>query len=156
MHQFTSVTQSCPTLCDPMDCSMPGYPVHHQRLDPTQTHVHCISYAIQPSHPLSSPSPPTFNLSQHQVVFLLSWFFTSDGQSTRVSVSTSVLPMNIQDWFPLGWTAWISLLSKGLSRIFSNTTVQKHNFLMFSFFFSFLLIFFLLNFILFLNFTKLY
>ena len=60
--------------------------------------------------------------------FLLSWFFTSGGQSPRVSVSASVLPMNIQDWFPLGWTGWISLLSKGLSRIFSNTTVQKHNF----------------------------
>ena len=60
--------------------------------------------------------------------FLLSWFFTSGGQSTRVSVSASVLPMNIQDWFPLGWTGWISLVSKGLSRIFSNTTVQKHNF----------------------------
>ena len=60
--------------------------------------------------------------------FLLSWFFISGGQSPRVSVSASVLPMNIQDWFPLGWTGWISLLSKGLSRIFSNTTVQKHNF----------------------------
>ena len=61
-----SVTQSCLTLCDPMDCSMPGLPVHHQLLEFTQTHVHSVSDAIQPSHPLSSPSPPAFNLSQHQ------------------------------------------------------------------------------------------
>ena len=63
---FCSVSQSCPTLCDPMDCSMPSSPVHHQFLELTQTHVHWIDDAIQPSHPLSSPSPPTFNLSQHQ------------------------------------------------------------------------------------------
>ena len=60
--------------------------------------------------------------------FQMSQFFTSGGQSIRVSASTSVLPMNIQDWFPLGWTGWISLPSKGLSRVFSNTTVQKHQF----------------------------
>ena len=63
---FSSVAQSCPTLCDPMDCSMPGFPVHHQLSEPTQTHVHCVGDAVQPSHPLSSPSPPAFNLSQHQ------------------------------------------------------------------------------------------
>ena len=62
-------TQSCLTLCDPMDCSTPGFPVHHQFLEPTQTHVHCIGDAIQPSHPLLSPSPPAFNLSQHQGLF---------------------------------------------------------------------------------------
>ena len=67
--QFSSVTQSCPTLCDPMDCSMPGFPVHHHLPEPAQTHVHRVSDAIQPSHPLSSPSPPTFNLSQHQGLF---------------------------------------------------------------------------------------
>ena len=67
--QFISVTQLCLTLCNPMDCSMPGLPVHHQFPEPTQTHIHCISDAIQPSHPLSSPSPPTFNLSQHLRVF---------------------------------------------------------------------------------------
>ena len=61
--------------------------------------------------------------------FLMSWLFASGGQSTGVSASASVLPMNIQDWFPLGWTGWISLQSKGLSRVFSNTTVQKHQFL---------------------------
>ena len=64
-----SVTQSCLTLCDPMDCSMPGLPVHHQLLEFTQTHVHSVSDAIQPSHPLSSPSPCAFNLSQHQGLF---------------------------------------------------------------------------------------
>ena len=66
---FSSVTQLCPTLCDPMDCSMPGFPVHHKLLESTQTHVHCISDAIQPSHPLSSSAPPAFYLSQHQGLF---------------------------------------------------------------------------------------
>ena len=124
----SSVTQSCPTLCDPMDCSTPGFPVHHQLLELTQTHVYQVSDAIQPSHPLSSPSPPAFNLSQHQGLFQWSLFFTSDGQSIGVSTSASVLPMNIQERFPLGWTGWISLQSKGLSRVFSNTTLQNHQF----------------------------
>ena len=66
--QFSSVTQSCLTLCDPMDCSTPGFPVHHQLLELAHTHVHQVSDAIQPSHPLSSPSP-AFNLSQHQGLF---------------------------------------------------------------------------------------
>ena len=65
--QFSSVAQSCPTLCDPLDCSMPGLPIYHQLLESTQTHVHWVNDAIQPSHPLLSPSPPAFNLSQHQV-----------------------------------------------------------------------------------------
>ena len=69
MVQFSSVAQSCPTLCDPMDCRMPGLPVHHQLPEFTQTHVHQVDDAIQPSHPLSSPSPPAFNLSQHQGLF---------------------------------------------------------------------------------------
>ena len=64
--QFSSVTQSCPTLCDPMNHSTPGLPVHHQLLESTQTHVHCVGDAIQPLHPLSSPFPPALNLSQHQ------------------------------------------------------------------------------------------
>ena len=67
--QFSSVTQSCPTLCDPMDCSTPGLPVHHQLLEFTQTHVHWVGDAIQPFHPLFSPSHPTFNVSQHQGLF---------------------------------------------------------------------------------------
>ena len=67
--QFSSVTQSCPTLWDPMDCSTQGLPVHQQLPEFTQTHVHRVGEAIQPSYPLSSPSPPAFNLSQHQGVF---------------------------------------------------------------------------------------
>ena len=67
--QFSSVTQSCPTLCDPMNCSTPGLPIHHQLLEFTQTHVHRVGDAIQPSHPLSSPSPPAPNPSQHQSLF---------------------------------------------------------------------------------------
>ena len=121
--QFSSVAQSCPTLCDPMNRSTPGLPVHHQLSEFTQTHAHWVGDAIQPSHPLSSPSPPTFNLSQHQS-FPMSQFFASGGKRIGVSASASVLPMNIQDWFPLGLTGWISLLSKGYSRIFSNTKVQ--------------------------------
>ena len=126
--QFSSVAQSCPTLCDSMDCSTSGLPVHHQLLEPSHTHIHHVNDAIQPYHPLSSPSPPAFNLSQHQGFFLMSQLFTSGGQSIGASASASVLPMNIQDWFPLGWTGWISLQSKGLSRVFSNTTFQKHQF----------------------------
>ena len=67
--QFSSVAQSCPTLCDPMNCSTPGLPVHHQLLEFTQTHVHRVGDAIQPSHPLSSPSLPALNPSQHQSLF---------------------------------------------------------------------------------------
>ena len=67
--QFSSGAQSCPTLCDPMDCSTPGLPVHHQLPGFTQTHAHWVGDAIQPSHPLSSPSPPAFDLSQHQGLF---------------------------------------------------------------------------------------
>ena len=127
--RFGSVTQLCPTLCDPMDCSVPGLPVHHQLPEFTQTHVHWVGSAIQPSHPLSSPSPHAFSLSQHQGLFQwVSSLHQSGGQSIGVSASASVLPKNIQDWFPLGWTGWISLQSKGLSRVFSNTTVQSHQF----------------------------
>ena len=192
--QFSSVTQSCPTLCDPMNRSTPGLPVYHQLPEFTQTHVHWVSDAIQPSHPLSSPSPPAPNPStpfwrftvqfsrsltsnslqphglQHSrhsypwptpgacsntcpsswwcnptisssVVpfcslfqsfptsgsFPRSHFFASGGQSIRVSASVSVLPMNIQDWFPLGLTGLSSLQSKD-SRVFSNTIVQKHQY----------------------------
>ena len=99
-----------------MDCSTPGICVHHQLLELTQTHVHWVGDSFQPSHSLLSPSPPAFNLSQHQGLFPMSQFFTSDGQSIGVSASASILPMNIQDWFPLGWTGWISLQSKRLSR----------------------------------------
>ena len=126
--QFSSVQSlSRARLCDPRDCNTPGLPVHHQLPEPTQTHVHQVGDAIQPSHPVvpfsswlrsfpaSGPSP-------------VSQFFTSGAQSVGVSSSASVLPMNIQDWFPLGWIGWISLQSKGPSRVFSNTTVQMHQF----------------------------
>ena len=126
--QFGSVTQSCLTLCNPMDCSTPGLPVHHQLPKFTQTHVHWVGDAIQPSCPLSSPSPPAFNLFQHQCPFLISQFFASGGQSIGASASASVLSMNIQDRFPLLLTGLISLKSKGLSRVFSSTKVQKHQF----------------------------
>ena len=127
---WCSVIQSCPTLCDPMDCSIPCFPGFHHLLELAQTHVHWIGDAIQPSHSLSSPSPPAFNLSEHQGLFQRgsSSNEASGGQSIGVSASALVLPMNIQDWFPLGWTVLISLQSKGLPRIFSNTTVQKHQF----------------------------
>ena len=126
--QFSSVTQQCPALYDSMDCSTPGFPVHHQLPELTQTHVHWVVAAIQPSHPLSSPSPPAPQSFPASGSFPMSQFLTSGGQSIGVSASTSVLPKNIQEWFSLGWTGWISLQSKGLSRLFSNTTVQKHQF----------------------------
>ena len=98
MNQFSSVAQSCPTLCDPMNRSTPGLPVHHQLPESTQTHVHRVGDAIQPSHPLLSPSPPALSLSQHQgLSFPMSQLFASGGQSTGVSASASVLPMNTQD-----------------------------------------------------------
>ena len=97
-NQFSSVAQSCPTLCDPMDCSKPGFPVLHQHLELAQTHVHRVGDAIQPSHLLSSPSPPALNLSQPASgSFQMSQFFTSGGQSIGVSASASVLPINVQD-----------------------------------------------------------
>ena len=125
--QFSSVQLlSCVWLCNPMDCSMPGLPVHHQLPKLTQTHVQWVGDAIQPSHPLSSPSPPGFNLAQHQGLFQ---GVSSLHQITKVlgiSASASVLPMNTQDWSPLGLTGWISLQSKGLSRVFFNSIIQKH------------------------------
>ena len=120
--QFSSVTQSCPTLCDPMNRSTSGLPVHHQLPEFTQTHVHRVSDAIQPSHPLLSPSPPALPASGS---FPMSQLFAWGGQSIGVSASASVLPMNTQDWPLLGWTGWISLQSKGFSRAFSYTTQFK-------------------------------
>ena len=122
-----SVAQSCMTLCEPMDCRMPGFPVLHHLPEFAQTHVLWVSDAIQPSCPLSSPSPPAFNLSSIRV-FSNEWLFSSGGQSIGASASASVLPMDIQDWFPLGLTGLISSKSKELSRVFSNTIVQKHQF----------------------------
>ena len=121
VSQFSPVTQLCPTLWDHMDCSTPGLPVYHQLLEFTQNHVHRVGDTIQPSHLLSSPSPPTFNLSLQSGSFPVSQLFTSGSQTIRTSVLASDLPMNIQGWFPLGSTGFI-LLSKGLSRVFSSTT----------------------------------
>ena len=104
-----------------------GFPVHHQLPEFTQTHAHRVGDAIQPSHPLWSPSPPAFNPSQHRS-FQVSRLFSSGGQRFGASPSTSVLPMNTQDWSPLKWTGWVSLQSRGLSRVFSNIIVQKHQF----------------------------
>ena len=144
--QFSSVTQSCLTLCDPMNHSTPGLPVHHQLPEFTQTHVHQAGDANQTSPPLSSPSPPSFPSSRwcHPTIsssvipfssclqsfpasrsFPTSCLFAPGGQSVGVSASATVLPMNTQDWSPLGWTGWISLKSKGLSRVFSNVTAWK-------------------------------
>ena len=125
--QFSSAAQSCPTLCDPMNRSMPGLPVHHQLPEFTQTHVHQVGDAIQPSHPLSSPSPPAPNLSQHQGLF--QWVNSSHEVAKYWSFSFNISPSNEHpDWSPLRWTGWISLQSKGLWRVLSNTTVQKHQF----------------------------
>ena len=126
--QFSSVTQLCSTLCNPMNCSTPGLPVHHKLLEFIQTHVHRVGDAMQPSHPLSSPSPPVPNPSPASGSFPMSHLFRWGSQSIGVSASASVLPMNTQDWSLLGWTGWISLRSKGLSRVFSNITIQKHQF----------------------------
>ena len=113
--QFSSVAQSCSTLCDPMNHSTPGLPVQHQLPEPTQTHIHWVGDAIQLSYPLSSPSPPAFNLQPPSTAsgsFLMSRLLASGGQSIGASASASVLPMNIQAWFPLGLTDLISLQSK--------------------------------------------
>ena len=126
--QFSSVAQSCPTLCDPMNCSTPGLSVHHQHPEFTQTHVHRVSDAIQPSHHLSSPSPPAPNPSQHQSLF--QWVSSSHevAKVLEISALASFLPKKSQGWSPSEWTGWISLQFKGLSRVFSNTAVQKHQF----------------------------
>ena len=130
-----SVTQLCPTVCDPMDCSTPGFrsslsPGDCSDWGPLSSWCHpTISSSVIPF----SSGPPS---AQHQGLFQMNQLFASGGQTIGVSASTSVLPMNIQGWFPLGWTGLISLLSKGLSRIYSGTTVQKHQFLQCSAFFT--------------------
>ena len=120
---FCSVTQSFLTLCNPMDCSMPGFPIHHQHLELAQTHVHRVSNAIQ----LSILCCPLLLLSSIfpsiRVFFLMSQFFASGGQSIGASASTSVLPKIFRTDFLLGLTPLIPLQFKGLSRVFSKTTV---------------------------------
>ena len=155
IYKFSSVTQSRLTLCNPMDCSTPGFPVHHQLPELTQTHVHWASDAIQLSHPLSSPSPPAFNLSQHQGLFQwvsslhqvakglefqyqsFQWIFRTDLfridwllviQKRVVSPPYKIDKPLARLIKKIRLTNWISLHSKELSRVFSNTTVQKHPF----------------------------
>ena len=125
--QFSSVALLCLTLWDPMNRNTPVFPVHHQHPESTQTHVHQVSNAIQPSHPLSSLSPPAPILPASGS-FPMSQLFAWGGQSIGVSASALVLPMNSQDWSTLGWKCYITLQSKGLSRVSSNTTFKKHEF----------------------------
>ena len=115
-----SVAQSCPTLCDPMNCSMLGFPVlaHLPEL------VRWVSDAIQPTHPLSPPSPLALNPSQSSGSLPMSWLFPSGGQT---EASASVLLMNIQGWFSLRLNGLIFLLSKGLSRVFFSATVLRRS-----------------------------
>ena len=128
--QFSPVPQSCLTLCNPMDCSTTGILVHHQPPALAQTHVHRVDDAIQPSHPLSSPSPPAFNHSQHQGLF--QWVSSSNQVAKVLELQLQPQSLqwifSIQGWFPLGLSGLISSQSKGLSRVFSNTTVRKHQF----------------------------
>ena len=122
--QFSSVTQSCPTLCNPMKCSTPGFPnsqtllklMSIQSVMPSKHLIFCHSLLLLPS---IFPSIRVFPMSQ---------FFASGNQSIGASTSASVLSMIIWGWFPLGFTGLISLLSRELSRVFSSTKVQKHQF----------------------------
>ena len=117
-----------------MDCSAPGFPVHHQLPEFTQTHVHWVGDAIQPSHPLSSPSPPAFNLSQHQG--LLQWVSSSHQVAKYWSFSFSISPSNEYSRVcPLGWTGLISLLSKGLLKSLFQHHSSKASILQHSIFF---------------------
>ena len=120
------VAQSCLRLCDPMDCSMLIFSVHHQLLELAKTHVHRVSDTVPIISSSVIPLSSCLQSFPASVSFPMSPLFASGGQSTRVSAS--VFPMNIQDWFPLRFTGLISLLSKGLSRAFSNTTIKKHQF----------------------------
>ena len=112
----SSVPQSCPTPYDPMNCSRPGFPVHHELPGLAQTHVHQVGDAIR-CHPIISSSVIPFSSCLQSFPasgsFQMSQFFASGGQNIQASSSASVLPLNIQDWFPLGWTGLISLQSKG-------------------------------------------
>ena len=126
-YSISSVTELCPTIWDHMDCNTPGslsipnswsmlkFMSIRSMMPSTHLNLCCPFSSCLQSFPASGSFP-------------VNWLFALGGQSIRVSASTSVIPMNIQDWSPLGWTSWISLQSKGLSRVFSNTTVQKHQF----------------------------
>ena len=123
-----SAAQSCPALCNPMDCNMPGLSVPHYLPDLAQTYVHWVGDTIPTIWSSAVPFSSWIQSFPASGSFPMSQLFASGGQSTGASTSASVLPMNIQDWFPLGLTGLISLQSKGLSRVFSSTIVQKHQF----------------------------
>ena len=124
---FSSVAQSCLTLCDPMDCSMPGFTIHHQL--PELLKLMSIEVVMPANHlilccPLLLPSIfPSIRVFSYESVLHIRW-----PKYWSFSFNISPSKMNAQDWSPLGWTGWTSLQSKGLSRVFSNTTVQKHQF----------------------------
>ena len=134
---YCSVAKLCPTLCDPMDCSTPGFPVLHHLLEFAQTHVRWVSDIIQPSCPLLSSSTPTFDLSRIRdfsngsalcIRWPKCWRLSLNISAKYWKDSVSVLLMNIQDWFPLGLTGLISLLSKRFSRVFFSTIIWRHQF----------------------------
>ena len=108
-NQCSWVTQSCPTLCDTVNCSMPGLPVHHQLLEFTQTHVHRVSDATQPSHLLSSPSPPAPNPSHHQSLF--QWVSSSHEVAKDWSYSFSIIPSKEIPGLVSFRTDWLDLLA---------------------------------------------
>ena len=134
-HELSSVTQPCLTLCDPMDCRTPGLPVHHQLPEFTQTHVHWVGDAIQPSHPLLSPSPPAFDLAQHQGLFQASGSVFSIRWPKYWSFSFSFSPSNDASKTISFRTGWISLQSKGLSSVFLQNHSSKASILQHSAFF---------------------
>ena len=117
--QFSSVTQSCPTLCNPMDYSMPGLPAHHQLQELTQTHVHWVGDATQPSHPLSSPFPPALNLSQHQGLFQSDWSVLAIVQHTTVLEFVWACCQAVQNNVP-----WRSLVGEDSICILGVTCIQ--------------------------------
>ena len=130
MFHCCSVTQSCPTFCDPMDSSMPGFPfLHHSPSPRVCSDSRPLSWWCHPAIS-SSAAPFSSHLQSFPALgsFPVSWLSASGGQSTGASASASVLPMNIQGWFPLGLTGLIPLQFKGLSRVFSSKTVQRHQF----------------------------
>ena len=122
-----SVAKFCLTLCDPKDCNTQGFPILHHLPESAKIHVLWVGDAIQSSHlkPFSSSCPQSFQASGS---FPMSQLFQSGDQSIGASAPASVLSVNIQGWFPLGLTGLILLLYKGLSRVFSSTTIQKHEF----------------------------
>ena len=134
-HQFSSVTQSCPTLCDPMDCSMPGFLDHHQLPELAKTYVCWVGDAIQPPpHPLLSPSSPAFNLSQHQGLF--QWVSSSHQVAKVWSFSFSISPSSEYSGMISFKMESLGLQSKWLSRVFSNTQFKSTNSSVLSFLYS--------------------